>query len=195
MRRWHWISSAACLASLLLFAVTGFTLNHAEALEPPARTETRTLQLPPELTAALTAGPLAGAAPPPPPIAAWLGDRLDLKLSGVRAEWSEEEVTLSSPSPGVERAIVIERGSGAVAYERSSRGVLGALHDLHTGRNAGPAWALFTDVFAISCLLFAGTGLALAALHARTRPATWPLLACGAATPLILALLLILHAL
>ena len=27
LRTWHWISSALCLAGLLLFAVTGFTLN------------------------------------------------------------------------------------------------------------------------------------------------------------------------
>jgi hypothetical protein len=27
--RWHWISSAACLIGMLLFTVTGLTLNHA----------------------------------------------------------------------------------------------------------------------------------------------------------------------
>ena len=29
LHQWHWISSAVCLMGMLLFAVTGITLNHA----------------------------------------------------------------------------------------------------------------------------------------------------------------------
>jgi hypothetical protein len=29
LHRWHWISAAACLVGMLLFAATGITLNHA----------------------------------------------------------------------------------------------------------------------------------------------------------------------
>ncbi|WP_375269584.1 PepSY-associated TM helix domain-containing protein, partial [Phenylobacterium sp.] len=29
--RWHWISAAICLIGMMLFAVTGITLNHAGA--------------------------------------------------------------------------------------------------------------------------------------------------------------------
>ncbi|NIV36045.1 MAG: hypothetical protein GWN58_43325, partial [Anaerolineae bacterium] len=29
LRQWHWISSALCLVGMLLFSVTGITLNHA----------------------------------------------------------------------------------------------------------------------------------------------------------------------
>ena len=29
MHSWHWISAAICLAGLLLFCITGITLNHA----------------------------------------------------------------------------------------------------------------------------------------------------------------------
>src|SRR5690606_16849990 len=39
-RQWHWISGAVCLVSMLLFAVTGITLNHSAAIE--ARPETTT---------------------------------------------------------------------------------------------------------------------------------------------------------
>ena len=31
--QWHWISSALSLVGMLLFAVTGFTLNHAADIE------------------------------------------------------------------------------------------------------------------------------------------------------------------
>ena len=33
MRQWHWISAAICLIGMLLFAVTGITLNHAGKIE------------------------------------------------------------------------------------------------------------------------------------------------------------------
>ena len=33
LHQWHWISSALCLMAMLLFAVTGFTLNHASQIE------------------------------------------------------------------------------------------------------------------------------------------------------------------
>ena len=30
---WHWLSSALCLVGMLLFSVTGITLNHAQDIE------------------------------------------------------------------------------------------------------------------------------------------------------------------
>ena len=33
LRTWHWISGALCLVAMLLFAVTGITLNHAAQIE------------------------------------------------------------------------------------------------------------------------------------------------------------------
>ena len=33
LRQWHWLSSALCLAGMLLFAITGITLNHAAQIE------------------------------------------------------------------------------------------------------------------------------------------------------------------
>lgn len=33
LRQWHWISSALCLVGMLLFSVTGITLNHAGQIE------------------------------------------------------------------------------------------------------------------------------------------------------------------
>jgi hypothetical protein len=34
---WHWINSAVCLIGMLLFAVTGLTLNHAAKIEAKPR--------------------------------------------------------------------------------------------------------------------------------------------------------------
>ena len=40
------------------------------------------------------------------------------------------------------------------------------LNDLHKGRHTGEAWSWFIDIFAVACLVFAGTGLFLLLLAA-----------------------------
>ena len=37
LHQWHWISSAVCLVGMLLFAVTGITLNHAAQIDAEPR--------------------------------------------------------------------------------------------------------------------------------------------------------------
>ncbi|MFI4874003.1 MAG: PepSY-associated TM helix domain-containing protein, partial [Blastopirellula sp. JB062] len=46
MRKWHWISSAICLVGMILFAVTGITLNHADQISAVPQIENRTEALP-----------------------------------------------------------------------------------------------------------------------------------------------------
>ena len=43
--RWHWISSAVCLIGMLLFAVTGLTLNHAAKIEAKPEVQNQHLEL------------------------------------------------------------------------------------------------------------------------------------------------------
>lgn len=189
MRRWHWISSAMCLASLLMFAVTGFTLNHAAQIEAKPKVENHKAVLPPPLLAQLSAPSLTGKAPLPAPVAAWLGRAVGARTSGRPVEWSEDEASVSLPRPGGDAWVTVDRRSGAVEYEKTTRGVIALLNDLHKGRNAGPAWGLFIDVFAFACLVFTSTGLVLLALHSKLRVSTWPLVATGVALPLILVVL------
>ena len=47
----HWISSAICLLGLLLFSVTGLTLNHASQIEARPDTQRSARQLPAALLA------------------------------------------------------------------------------------------------------------------------------------------------
>src|SRR5690554_7153023 len=53
LRQWHWISSALCLAGMLLFAVTGITLNHAGQIEARPSVHTLEEQMPEALRAQL----------------------------------------------------------------------------------------------------------------------------------------------
>ena len=190
LHQWHWISSAVCLVGMLLFAATGITLNHAAKIEAKPQMANQTAQLPPTLLAGLGKQE-EGNAPLPPAVSHWLGDRLSIAIGSRAAEWSEEEVYLSMPTPGADAWLSIDRSSGAVEYESTDRGWISYFNDLHKGRNAGPAWSWFLDVFAIACLVFCITGLFLLQMHARQRRMTWPYVGLGLVIPLLLALLFI----
>src|SRR5690606_22418493 len=98
IRQWHWISSALCLAGMLLFAVTGITLNHAGQIEGKAQVTSRLEQLPAALQARLLAEtPEQGL---PADLADWLEDTLAVRLSGREAEWSDGELYIGLPRPG-----------------------------------------------------------------------------------------------
>ena len=190
LHQWHWISSAVCLVGMLLFATTGITLNHAARIEAKPQVANQAARLPPALLAQLGQRE-QGNAPLPPVVSDWLGDRLSVAIGARPAEWSEEEIYLSMPTPGVDAWLSIDRASGAVEYESTDRGWISYLNDLHKGRNAGPAWSWFLDIFAIACLVFCITGLFLLQLHAKQRRMTWPYVGLGLVIPLLLALLFI----
>jgi hypothetical protein len=78
-----------------------------------------------------------------------------------------------------------------VHYERTDRGVVSYLNDLHKGRNAGPLWGWFIDVFAVACVLFASTGLLLLKMHSGRRPGTWPYVALGVVVPVVVIILFV----
>ncbi len=190
LHQWHWISSAVCLVGMLLFAATGITLNHAAKIEATPQVDNRQLELPAAVLAQLGTRD-DGNAPLPRPARQWLDAELDISIGGRAAEWSPEEIYLSLPRPGGDAWLSIDRESGAVEFESTSRGAVSYLNDLHKGRNAGPAWGWFLDVFAVACLVFCITGLFLLHLHARQRRMTWPLVGLGLMIPLLIALLLI----
>lgn len=190
LHQWHWISSAVCLIGMLLFSATGITLNHASKIEAKPQVDNRVAQLTPAMVASLE-GQAAGNAPLPPAAAEWLGEKLSIPIGRRPAEWSEEEVYLSMPSPGADAWLSIDRASGEVEFESTDRGWVSYLNDLHKGRNAGPAWSWFLDIFAVACLVFCITGLFLLQLHAKQRRMTWPYVGLGLIVPLLLALLFI----
>ncbi|MFC4728708.1 PepSY-associated TM helix domain-containing protein [Coralloluteibacterium thermophilus] len=193
LHQWHWISSALCLVGMLLFAVTGITLNHASRIEATPEVVTRSAVLPEPLRAALEAAAAdAGAeAPLPPDLRAWLADALDVRAGARDAEWSDDEIYLSLPRPGGDAWLSVDLASGDVEYERTDRGWIAYLNDLHKGRNAGAAWSWFIDVFAVACLVFCITGLVLLQLHGGKRAMTWPTVGLGLLVPVLLALLFI----
>ena len=188
LHRWHWISAALSLVALLLFSVTGITLNHAAQIESKPRVVNLKETLPASLLRSLQ-GERAADAPLPGSVNDWLSGALDVRADGRKGEWSDSEVYVSLPRPGGDAWISIDRETGAIEYERTDRGWIAWLNDLHKGRNTGTAWRWFIDLFAAACLLFALTGLWLLQLHARQRGKTWPLVAAGLLLPLLIVVL------
>jgi len=191
LHQWHWISSALCLVGMLLFAVTGFTLNHAGQIEAKARTVHRQARLPAPLLKAVGGEDERKGAPLPAVVADWIGATLDVDVSGRAADCSSAEIYVSMPRPVGDAWLSIDRESGKVEAERSTRGVIAYLNDLHKGRHAGAAWGWFIDVFALACVVFSVTGLLLLKMHAGQRGATWPLVAFGLVLPLVLILIFV----
>lgn len=187
LHQWHWISAAICLVAMLMFSITGITLNHASQIKATPVVTKRDGQLPQTIVEALTAEEREDKAPLPESLRAWLADEL-----GVRAEigeWSSDELYISLPRPGGDAWLSIELPDGEWQYERTDRGWISWLNDLHKGRNTGAVWNWFIDVFAVACIVFSVTGLFLLQLHAGRRPATWPMVGLGVLIPLILIVL------
>ena len=191
LHQWHWISSALCLVGMLLFAVTGFTLNHAGQIEAKAQTVHHSAELPAPLLKMVAGEDEHKGVAIPAAVANWIATEMHVDVAGRAADWSSDDVYISMPMPGGDAWLSIERETGKVETERSTRGVIAYLNDLHKGRHAGPAWGWFIDVFALACVIFSITGLLLLKMHAAQRGATWPLVAFGLVLPLVLALIFI----
>jgi hypothetical protein len=192
LHTWHWISSAISLVGLLLFAITGFTLNHAAEIEGSPQTVERTAQLPAPLLPVVKPDDAPDAKKPlPAPVAEWVEGNLDIKHARGDAEWSADEIYLALPRPGGDGWVAIDRASGAVTTEQTNRGWIAWLNDLHKGRNSGTVWRWFIDIFVLACIVFSLTGLVLLQMHSKNRPSTWPLVGAGLVIPAILAIFFI----
>lgn len=177
MHLWHWISAAVCFAALILFTVTGITLNHADAIGATPEVESREAQLsPPQIEWLAGGGPDAAL---PAPLSEWLQREFDFDARGASAEWSEDELYLSAPGPGRDAWVTLDRANGLARFESTDRGWLAYFNDLHKGRNTGTVWKIFIDLVAAACLFFALTGLVLLWIQARQRRSTWPLVTGG----------------
>jgi hypothetical protein len=182
----HWMSAAVCFGALLLFTVTGITLNHAASISARPVVKTHSAQLPEGLRDALT----RGASPLDRAMGEWVEQEFHVDLSRSVPEWSDDELFLSAPGPGRDAWVTIDRTSGATKSESTSRGWIAFFNDLHKGRNTGRAWTWFIDLIAASVLFFSLTGLVLLQIQARQRKSTWPLVFGGAALVIVLMIFL-----
>ena len=189
LRQWHWISSALCLSGLFLFAVTGFTLNHSAKMEAKPNLTHVEKTLDAQGLAALTQARDKVALPQP--VVASVKTLTGVNLGKHPADVSADEIFVDLAGPGVDASVTIDPATGDVVYERTTRGAIAILNDLHKGRHTGPLWSLFIDILAVACVVFSITGLGLLWLYSKNRSITWPLVGAGLAVPVVLYLLFV----
>ena len=189
LHTWHWVSAAVSLVAMLLFSITGITLNHAASIGATPVVTEKSGTLPAPLLRQLVKPSVDTVLPPA--VAAAVARSVDLDPAGKPGEWSDADVYVALPRPGGDAWVSIDRGSGKITAEVTDRGWVSYLNDLHKGRNSGTAWFWFIDVFAGACILFTLTGLLLLQLHAHRRPSTWPIVAVGLALPVVIAIVFI----
>lgn len=192
LHRWHWISSALCLVGMLLFAITGITLNHAGQIDATPKVQSRSATLPEPLRVALQAqAGVEGTSEVPPALVAWLKRELAVDVQGAAVEWSPDELYWSMPRAGGDAWLALDLVTGEAEFEDTDRGWVAYFNDLHKGRHTGTAWRWFLDVFSIAALVFCITGLVLLQVHSRQRAMTWPMVGLGLLLPLVLLLLFV----
>ena len=189
IRQWHWISSALCLGGMLLFAITGITLNHAGDIPADIHVSTIETTVPSGVLSQLSSEQQQGV---PLKLIKWLADEKDLYISAdSKVEWSDDELYVSLPRPGGDAWLSLDLLSGELTYEKTERGVISYINDLHKGRNTGKSWFWFIDLFAVACVVFCVTGLVLLYRYAGPRPSTWPVVGLGVLIPLLLVILFV----
>lgn len=197
LHEWHWVSSALCLIGLLLFGITGFTLNHSGQIESSPSVLSQRGTVEPALRSQLerqvaqVKKDAKGRAALPVELQAWVAQRWSIDTAAKVAEWSDEEIYLSLPRPGGDAWLRLNLEDGEIEYERTDRGWISYFNDLHKGRHTGEAWSWFIDIFAGATLVFSITGLFILKMHAGNRPFTWPMVGMGLVIPVLLALLFI----
>jgi hypothetical protein len=152
LSRWLHIYLSMCsFAILFFFAITGFTLNHQDWFAKQERTvQTR------------------GAID-----AKYLGQdvaKLEIveffRKTGVRGSVTDfriedSDLSVDFKGPGYEADVLIDRATGRYELTESRMGLVGALNDLHKGRDSGTAWARIIDASAVLMTLVSLTGMLL----------------------------------
>ena len=76
---WHWVSSGVCLAGMLLFTITGVTLNHAASIQAAPVVKRLQAEIPGPLRAGLASQTGPGKQALPVGLKNWLAERFEVK--------------------------------------------------------------------------------------------------------------------
>jgi hypothetical protein len=156
----HIYISMAGFTLVLLFAITGLTLNHQDFGWGKPKIATSQIVLPKSLIEH--------------PNSSEIGQHLQkaLGIGSAVTDYHEDpdQIQVTFAAPGHRTLATIDRSSGAAEIEAETRGWLGRLDDLHKGFDSGPAWYWIIDITAVLLSISALTGMAtLLSLRARRR--------------------------
>ena len=140
------------LLVLLLFGITGFTINHEEwfGATRPRVSETEG-STPPALLASADALHIVEHL------------RNTWKISGAMTDYdaSGEKISVSFKEPGQLWEFEIEKSTGRTRMHAEAYNLAAVINNLHRGRYSGPAWRWVIDASALLVVLACATGIVL----------------------------------
>jgi len=143
-------------AVVLFFAVTGLTLNHAEAFSHGEVVK--------NISGSFTAKEM-GAKDHPDTLAIVEHVRnVDHVHGAVNTEdlrVEDDEITFSFRGPGYSADTTVDRATGKYEVVETKAGFVAVMNDLHKGRDSGRVWSAVIDASAILLTLVSFSGLAL----------------------------------
>ena len=174
--RWlHTYLSMASFLIVLFFAVTGWTLNHADRFGSQAKTSRR--------SGTMDRALLSGSAESVDSVKVADYFRQNEHIKGSIGDFNADpaQVFTSFRGPGYEASIVITRATGAFEITETRGGFVAVLNDLHKGRDTGKTWSDVIDVSAIAMSVISLTGIILILFLTKRRSVGLIALALGAA--------------
>jgi hypothetical protein len=156
----HIYISMAGFSLVLLFAITGLTLNHQDFGWGDPKLTSSQIDMPMEL---LTN-----------PDRTAIGNQIRGAL-GIRSQMTDyhedaDQIQVTFAVPGRRSTVTIDRANGKAEVEAVNRGVLGKIDDLHKGFDSGPVWYWLIDITAVILTISSISGMiTLLSLRARRR--------------------------
>ena len=148
----HLVCSMLALAAVVLFAVTGFVLNHEETFGlGEARDSTVEGTMPAKMVER------AGREE----IVSHLRDTFSVRGELDEFKADEYEIRVTFKRPGGRCDVTIDRPDGQVQIIDEPPSVMTVLVDLHRGEGAGPVWGVLMDATALCLLVACLSGIVL----------------------------------
>jgi hypothetical protein len=145
----HIYVSMAGFTLVLLFAVTGLTLNHQDFGLSAPEIETSEIPVPPDLV----------DRPSSEAIGRHLRETIGVRSPVTNYNEDPDQIQITFAAPGRRTLVTIDRPARKATVERESRGFLGRLDDLHKGFDSGRPWFWIIDITAILLTVSSLTGM------------------------------------
>jgi hypothetical protein len=134
---------------VLLFAVTGLTLNHQDFGWSQPQIAMSEVALPPDLV----------DHPSSEAIGRHLSDTIGVRSPVTDYHEDPDQIQITFAAPGRRTLVTIDRPARKGTVESETRGFLGKLDDLHKGFDSGRPWFWIIDITAILLTISSLTGM------------------------------------
>ncbi len=145
----HIYVSMAGFTLVLLFAVTGLTLNHQDFGWSAPQIAVSDITLPADLV----------DHPSSESIGRHLRETIGVRSPVTDYHEDPDQIQITFAAPGRRTLVTIDRGARKASVEAESRGFLGRMDDLHKGFDSGRPWFWIIDITAILLTVSSLTGM------------------------------------